>query len=71
MRKYKELSDPNSCMGKARDDEMVFVLIGRDIAAPHAIREWCAERIKLGKNLPSDPQIVEALACAETMERER
>ena len=34
MIKKKELSDPNSCMSKARDDEMTFVLLGRDAAAP-------------------------------------
>jgi hypothetical protein len=31
---------------------------------------WVAERIRLGRNSAGDLQIVEALACADTMERE-
>jgi hypothetical protein len=69
--KRKELTDPRSCMSKADDDEMTFVLLGRDIAAPAAIRFWVAERIRLGKNAEGDPQIVEALECAAWMERHR
>lgn len=68
MIKSKELTDPNSCMSRARDDEMTFVLLGRDRAAPHAIREWVKERLSLGKNTETDPQIVEALACADAIE---
>jgi hypothetical protein len=49
---------------------MVFVLLGRDAAAPAAIRAWAAERIRLGKNAPTDEQIVEALRCADTMQAE-
>lgn len=65
------MTDPSSCMGKARDDEMTFVLLGRDVAAPAAIRAWIAERIRLGRNRPDDPQVVEAEQCARTMEAER
>ena len=71
MRKRDELTDPKSCMSRAADGEMVFVLLGRDVAAPETIRYWCAERIALEKNVATDPQIVEALECAKTMERER
>jgi len=62
--KIKEvLTNPNSCMSKARDDEMTFVLLARDAAAPFAIRAWCVERIRLGKNSGwDDPQIAEAMA---------
>lgn len=70
MRKRDELSDPQSCMGRARDDEWTFVLLGRDAAAPDAIRHWAMRRIELGKNKPGDAQIVEAMACAAAMERE-
>ena len=69
MRKEQELID--GCMAKARPREMTFVLLGRDIAAPAAIREWCRLRCLHGKNAPTDPQITEALECADTMERER
>ncbi|MFL6310622.1 MAG: hypothetical protein ACJ71W_00825 [Terriglobales bacterium] len=67
MLKRDELSDPNSCFNRAADDELVFVLLERDVASPHAIREWGLERVLLGKNHPDDAQIVEALQCAEKM----
>lgn len=69
MRKRDELKD--GCMVKASDDEMTFVLLGRDDAAPVAIRAWVAERLRTGRNGPCDPKILEALECARTMEAER
>lgn len=60
MRKRDELSDPNSCMNRARDDEWTFVLLGRDVAATRAVKAWIAARIAAGKNRPDDPQIQEA-----------
>jgi len=71
MRKQDELSNPQSCMSRARDDEMTFVLLARDAAAPFAIRAWADKRIHLGKNKLDDPQIIEALQCAEEMEKQR
>jgi hypothetical protein len=70
MRKKDELGSKDSCMSRAHSEEMTFVLLGRDVAAPAAIRAWVAERIRLGKNIATDAQIVEALACATTMESE-
>jgi hypothetical protein len=70
MRKRDELTNPGACMVRARDDEMTFVLLGRDVAAPVAIRAWIAERVRTGKNRPDDPQVVEAEQCARVMERE-
>lgn len=70
MRKIAEQAKPDSCLNKANPEEMIFVLLGRDVAAPSTIRHWIAMRIKLGKNKFADAQIQEALACAETMERE-
>jgi hypothetical protein len=70
MRKKEELSKKHTCMQHAHEDEMVFVLLSRDAAAPIAIRAWVAERIRLCKNTHEDAQIVEALECAATMERE-
>lgn len=69
MRKADEIV--RGCMAKARDDEMTFVLLGRDAAAPFTIREWCKKRIRLGLNRDDDAKIKEALSCAETMETER
>lgn len=70
MRKRDELTDPASCMSRARDDEMTFVLLGRDKAAPAAIRAWIMERLRLGKNQLDDAQIVEAQECIRVMECE-
>ena len=58
-------------MAKAKDDEMTFVLLARDIAAPSTIRYWASERIRTGKNKPEDAQIVEAFECATFMEKQR
>ena len=60
-----------SCLNKANPDEMIFVLLGRDAAAPYAIREWIKQRIAMGKNKPGDAQLLDAEACAATMESER
>ena len=71
MRKRDELTNRAGCMARARDDEMTFVLLARDAAAPATIRAWIAERIRLGKNQAGDPQLSEAEQCARTMEAER
>ena len=68
MLKSEELADPNSCFNRARDDEMIFVLLERDIAAPEAIRYWVTKRLRSGKNQSDDPQIIEAVAIAQKME---
>lgn len=71
MLKKREIEQPNSCLNKARLNERIFVLLERDAAAPHAIRQWCDKRVELGKNKRDDPQIVDALETAELMEREQ
>ena len=71
MLKRDELTDSASCMSRARENEMVFVLLARDAAAPSAIRAWAEERVRLGKNKWDDGQITEALSCAEIMEGQR
>jgi hypothetical protein len=70
MRKKDELSKEHTCMQHAHAEEMVFVLLSRDSAAPVAIRAWVAERLRLGKNAETDAQIVDALECARVMETE-
>ncbi len=70
MIKREELSDPRSCMSRARDDEMTFVLLGRDVTFAATVRFWVAERIRLGKNAPGPPQVQEALAAAARVEKE-
>jgi hypothetical protein len=67
MIKHEERTHPQSCWNKADEDELLFVILERDAAAPIAIRAWVEARIKLGKNQRSDQQIVEALGCAARM----
>lgn len=69
MEKQQELLDPNSCWNRATAHELVFVSLGRDVAAPAGIRAWASERIRLGKNAEGDSQIQEALALADKMEK--
>lgn len=68
MLKRDELTNPNSCINKARDDEWVFVLLQRDSAAPEAVRAWIEARIAMGKNKPDDPKILEAERWIEAVE---
>jgi hypothetical protein len=68
MKKSTELTDPESCLSRAFPNEMLFVLLERDPAAPVAIRAWIKERIRIGRNKPGDGQILEAEACAKYME---
>lgn len=71
MRKTDELKTPRSCLNRAGSNEMLFVLRAHDIAAPATIRAWIQERIRLGKNSPNDPELVEAEQCAAAMEQDR
>ena len=71
MVKTEELTNPKSCMSRAGEHEMTFVLLARDAAAPEVIRFWVRERIRLGKNDAHDNQILEALHCANLMEQQR
>lgn len=70
MRKRDELTDPLSCMSRAKPNELTFVLLGRDVCAPDTIRHWCRSRCRAGKNVWGDAQIREAMECARNMELE-
>lgn len=69
MIKSEELNDPNSCLNRAEDDEMLFVLRAKDPAAPNVIRFWVQHRYQLGLNCPEDKKVAEALECAAEMSR--
>ena len=71
MIKRMEKADGRSCWNKAADDELVFVLLARDVAAPRAVREWANERVALGKNRFDDSQIEEALKWAKAVENQQ
>lgn len=64
MRKCDELSDPESCLNKARDDELLFVLLERDPSAAGTILWWCDERIRCGLNREGDSKIEDARLLA-------
>jgi hypothetical protein len=70
MIKAFELADPNSCLNKAKDDEMVFVIRAKDPAAAATIQFWIEERIRIGKNFAEDAKIIQARADALTMEEQ-
>ena len=55
------------CYANAEPDEPMFVLLGRDPAAPDAIVQWAGKRIAAGKNEAGDEKILEALECAAAM----
>lgn len=63
VKKKDELTNPNSCMSKAHDDEMTFVLLARDPAAPAAIQGWIYRRVEMGLNDMADQKIKEAKEC--------
>jgi hypothetical protein len=65
VKKKDELSDPNSCFNKAGDDDMLFILLGKDHAAPAAVLAWIEERVRIERNLPDDPKLTEARQWAE------
>jgi hypothetical protein len=70
MRKKNETRCPTSCLNKAKEDEMLFILLGRDSAAPATISFWITERIRQGLNQHDDAQIIEAMECAKIMEKQ-
>jgi len=68
MTKHDELANPRSCWNKARNDEMLFVLLERDQSFPATVRFWAAERVRLGINNSDDEQITSALREADEVE---
>jgi len=67
MFRHQELNDASSCLNRAKDREMVFTLLARDVCAPSTLLFWVAQRLATGKNKPEDPQILGALECAAIM----
>ena len=48
MRKRDELADPGSCLGKAEDDEPLFVLRAKDPLSSTTVRAWAEYAAKSG-----------------------
>lgn len=68
MTKQENATRADSCWGRAKPEEQVFVLLERDVAAPATIRFWAEERVRTGKNGPQDPEIVRAYAEAHLID---
>lgn len=56
------------CYAKAEDDEPMFVLLARDPQSSLVVRKWAAER---AQQTGMTDKVVEALRCADDMDRWR
>jgi len=56
----------NSCLRKARDDEPVFVLLGRDPISQDIVAEWAKAAMTAGHN---PRKVVEAMFIATVMQQ--
>ncbi len=64
MRKKEELAEgAKGCLGKAGDNEMLFILRAQDITSPLVVLEW----IKLNFNTCPSHKLREAFECALEM----
>lgn len=68
MTKQEEIDLPDSCWNRAKQGELMFVLLERDKAAPETIRQWARVRVATGMNSSIDLKIDEALEIAKKME---
>lgn len=55
----------DGCLGRAADDEPVFVLRGQDRLAPILVRLWASMASRAGCDAM---KVQEAMKCAEAME---
>ena len=53
------------CYTNAEPDEPMFVLLARDVDAPHLVREWVERRKERGEKAE---KLIEAYDCATAME---
>lgn len=69
MRKIDEVEQPTSCLNKARAEEPLFVLRGKDPLAPEVVRTWANIAETYGCHEPD--KIAEARALADQMDEYR
>jgi hypothetical protein len=60
MEKLREMADPASCLNKAGDHELLFVLLERDPSCLAAVEAWINDRIARGLNTSTDDKITSA-----------
>lgn len=65
MIKAEEVARPTSCLNKAGEDEMLFVLRAQDESAPRAIMQWITTNFETC----SEDKLKEAFNCALRMRR--
>jgi hypothetical protein len=68
MLKKDELTEPNSCLNKAHDNEMLFVILERDPAAADTVRYWMQKRIELGLDTNDSPKLLTAASIVQRFE---
>lgn len=67
-------NDPGKfdCYGNADEDEPMFILLARDVAAPAVVRDWADRREFMidNKQKPESDRamVAEARQCADAME---
>lgn len=69
MLKKDEIATPDSCLNKAKDDEPIFVLRGKDPAAPATLAKWINRRVELGLNDYGDRKTLEAANLMAEMQQ--
>lgn len=67
MLKRQELLDPNSCLNKAKSEELVFVLRENDPLFSQAVRHWAT----MADGIHEPAKIAAALKDADDAERKR
>lgn len=67
MKKSDELSNTQSCLSKAGQNEMLFVLRGQDASSPKTVLFWIAENF----DTCPDAKLREAFECALSMKQTR
>lgn len=65
MKKSDELSVPGSTLNKIDDEEMIFILRGRDVSSPRVILEW----IRVNMHNVPDEKLRDAFECALAMRK--
>lgn len=68
MRKKDELAhNAQGCLGKAKDDEMLFILRAQDVSSPIVVLEW----MKINFHGCPENKLREAFECALEMKRHK
>jgi hypothetical protein len=70
VRKIEEIMNPKSCLNKAAEDELIFVLRANDPAMADTIRSWVTIRVQRKLNKLTDVRIVEAIKLANLVDED-